>query len=450
MSSELMTMHLRDSLYFRRSSKNSDDDTKYIWQNIPWGDWRGSVKFPELSKAEFVALLASLTMVEALSGDIMLPALPDIGAAFAVANPNDRSLVLMAFGLAFGLAQPVFGPLSDRYGRRLPILGGMLAYIACSLASVIAPSFEVLLAIRLVQGIAAAAVKVAVTATVRDRYEGAEMAEVTSLMSSIFLLVPVVMPSVGQVLLLVGTWPLIFYAMAGIALVIGAWAFFRLGNTLRPENRRPLTFTGIAEGFALVFSNRRAFFYGITNMFLLGAVLGMVFTSQQIYVELYGWGVWYPLAMLAMGGSASLCSLVASQVLGRIGLRRSAHGGMLLLPLLTFTGAVVALAGGLPGWGYLLVCCLCAIPLIAGFASGGALSMQPLGAVAATAASVFGLLAQVFGTAFSYVIAQAYDGSPVPTLVGMGIMGICGLGCCLVAENGRLFGRDDAMVAVPA
>jgi DHA1 family bicyclomycin/chloramphenicol resistance-like MFS transporter len=251
-------------------------------------------------------------------------------------------------------------------------------------------------------------------------------------------------------LLLAGTWPLIFYAMGAIALAIAAWAYLRLGDTLRPENRRPLTFMGIAEGFVLVLSNRRAFFYGITNMFLLGAVLGMVFTSQQIYAELYGWGVWYPLAMLVMAGSASLCSLIASQVLGRIGLRRSAHGAMLLLALLTFTGAALALAGGLSGWGYLLVCCLCGIPLVAGFASGGALSMQPLGAVAATAASVFGLLAQVFGTAFSYVIAQAYDGSPVPTLVGMGIMGICGLGCCLVAENGRLFGRDDAMVAAPA
>jgi DHA1 family bicyclomycin/chloramphenicol resistance-like MFS transporter len=326
----------------------------------------------------------------------------------------------------------------------------MLVYIVCSVASVVAPDFGALLAIRFVQGCAAAAVKVAVTAAVRDRYEGSEMAEVTSLMSSIFLLVPVLMPSVGQLLLLAGTWPLIFYAMGAIALAIAAWAYLRLGDTLRPENRRPLTFMGIAEGFVLVLSNRRAFFYGITNMFLLGAVLGMVFTSQQIYAELYGWGVWYPLAMLVMAGSASLCSLIASQVLGRIGLRRSAHGAMLLLALLTFTGAALALAVGLPGWGYLLVCCLCGIPLVAGFASGGALSMQPLGAVAATAASVFGLLAQVFGTAFSYVIAQAYDGSPVPTLVGMGIMGICGLGCCLVAENGRLFGRDDAMVAAPA
>jgi DHA1 family bicyclomycin/chloramphenicol resistance-like MFS transporter len=211
-----------------------------------------------------------------------------------------------------------------------------------------------------------------------------------------------------------------------------------------------LNFSTILQGFGLVFANRLAFFYGITGMFLLGAVLGMIFTSQQIYVELYGWGVWYPLAMLAMGGSASLSSLVVSQVLGRIGLRRTAHGAMMLLSALTFTGALLALAGALPAWAYLLICCLCGLPLVSGFASTGALSMQPLGAVAATAASVFGLIAQVFGTAFSYVIAQAYDNSTVPTLTGMGIMGLCGLACCLVAENGRLFGRDDARAAAPA
>ena len=405
------------------------------------------MKFPELSKAEFVALLASLTMVEALSGDIMLPALPDIGAAFAVENPNDRSLVLMAFALAFGLLQPLFGPLTDRYGRRMPILGGMIVYIACSLAPVIAPDFGWLLAIRFVQGGAAAAVKVAVTAAVRDRYSGAEMAQVTSLMSSIFLLVPVVMPGVGQVLLLVGPWQLIFYAMAAVALAISGWAWLRLGETLREANRRPLSFAGIAEGFALVFSNRRAFFYGATNLFLLGAVLGMVFTSQQVYVELYGWGVWYPLAMLCMAGSASLCALLAAGFLGRIGLRRSAHGAMIGLSLITFSGALIALTVGLPGWGYLLVTSLVAAPLVAGFASGGALSMEPLGAVAGTAASVFGLIASVFGTGFSYLIAQSYDGTPVPVLTGMGLMGLGGLLCCLIAENGKLFGRDKAVVA---
>jgi DHA1 family bicyclomycin/chloramphenicol resistance-like MFS transporter len=403
-----------------------------------------------LTKREFIALLACLTMVEAIAGDIMLPALPNIGDALAVANPNDRSLVLMAFGIGFGLPQIVFGPISDRYGRRTPILAGMVFYVVCSLLSPLAPSFIMLLGIRFLQGIAAAAVKVAVTAAVRDRYSGTEMAEVTSLMMSIFLLVPVVMPSVGQLILLVAPWQAIFVAMGAIAVVIGNWGWLRFGETLPVENRRPLSFDGVMQGFALVFSNQRAFFYGGSGIFFLGAVLGMIFTSQQIYVGVFGWGPYYALGMMAMGGSASVCSLIVSRVLRRLGLRRTAHASAAGLALLTFSGAILALTVGLPSWGYLLIACFVAAPLVGGFASGGALSMEPLGEVAGTAAAVFGLMATVIGTGCSYVIQQSFDGTVVPTLLGMGSMGLCALGSFAIAERGRLFGRDQAPATSPS
>ena len=169
-----------------------------------------------LSRREFVFLIASLMIVDALAIDIMLPALPNIGASFALLHDNDRSLVVTAFILGLGLPQLVFGPLSDRFGRRGMILIGMGAYIATAIAATMAPSFAIMLAFRAVQGIAAAAVRVARTASVRDLYAGKAMAEIMSLIFSIFLLVPVVMPSVGQVILLVGPWQLVFLVMAGV------------------------------------------------------------------------------------------------------------------------------------------------------------------------------------------------------------------------------------------
>src|SRR5262245_23205557 len=157
-----------------------------------------------LSRREFVAFIAALMAVEALALDIMLPALPDIGAAFQVADPNDRSLVLTIFMIGFGLPQVAFGPLSDRYGRRAPILFGLIVYVVCALASTAVESFTALLSLRFLQGVAAASARVGILAAVRDRYAGTAMAEIMSAAMAVFLIIPIVMPGVGQVILLLG------------------------------------------------------------------------------------------------------------------------------------------------------------------------------------------------------------------------------------------------------
>ncbi|MDC9824466.1 multidrug effflux MFS transporter [Devosia sp. ZB163] len=402
-----------------------------------------------LSKPEFVAIVAALMIVDALAIDIMLPALPNIGDTFAVLRENDRSLVITVFIIGFGLPQIFFGPLVDRFGRRRPILWGLAAYIVCALAGAVAPSFLWLLILRFLQGTAAAAVRVGLNATIRDRYSGKEMAEVLSLVLSIFLLVPIIMPTVGQLIILAAPWQYIFVAMAAIAAATWVWTFLRLGETQRPEDRRSLDFGVVAEGFLIVLRNRRAFFYGVAAVFLQGAILGMVVTTQQIFTEIYPWGVFYPLSMVIIAGSAAITSLIASRVLGRIGLRRCSHGGSILIPVITFGAALVSLGPGLPDWGFLLAMVLLAPCIVPSFAGSGALSMEPLGEVAGTAAAVFGLFQMVFGALLGFGIAQAYDGTVIPLLVGMGVMGICAFGCFAIAERGRMFGRDQAPAPVP-
>jgi DHA1 family bicyclomycin/chloramphenicol resistance-like MFS transporter len=197
--------------------------------------------------------------VDALAIDIMLPALPDIGDALMVGNANDRSLVLTTFLLGFGLPQLVFGPLSDRFGRRAPILIGLAIYAFTALSAPLAASFAVLLGLRFVQGVAAASVRVGMLSAVRDRCSGPAMADIMSLVLAIFLLVPIVMPGVGQLILLFGSWQLVFVVMGLTAAVIAFWTLVRLPETLAVERRRALDFGRVAEGFATVFSNRVAF-----------------------------------------------------------------------------------------------------------------------------------------------------------------------------------------------
>ena len=122
----------------------------------------------------------------------------------------------------------------------------------------------------------------------------------------------------------------------------------------------------------MVFTNRRAFFYGIAGTFLFAAVLGFILPGQQIFAEQYGWGAYYPLAMTCMGGSAAICSLLASRAIGIVGVRRTSHWGAVILPLLAFGGAIVSATVGLNGFVYLGLVMAFAIPL--GIATYGVLS----------------------------------------------------------------------------
>ena len=224
----------------------------------------------------------------------MLPALPAMGEAFGVTNANDRSLVLTVFLIGLGLPQLIAGPITDRFGRRVPLLFGLALYAACAFAALFAPTFGILLALRFLQGFGSAAVSVASQAAVRDHYSGRAMAEVMSLVFTIFMVVPIVAPFVGQVILLTGPWQYIFVFMGLVGVACLGVDCLRLPESLAVADRRPLSFGSVAEGFATVVGKKTALFYGIAGMFMFGGILGLVNTSQQIYVEHFGVGAYFP------------------------------------------------------------------------------------------------------------------------------------------------------------
>ncbi|ODT05662.1 MAG: MFS transporter [Mesorhizobium sp. SCN 65-20] len=398
-----------------------------------------------LSRREFVAIVAALMAVDAIAIDIMLPALPNIGFAFDVTNPNDRSLVLTVFLVGFGLPQMVFGPLSDRFGRRRPILIGLAVYTACALASPAVGSFPALLWLRFAQGVAAAAIRVGILSAVRDRYQGAAMSEVMSVAMSIFLLVPLIMPGVGQVILLAGPWEFIFVAMGGLGALVGAWTYLRLPETLATANQRAIDFRSVASGFAMVIRNRTAFSYGLSGMFLLGIILAMINTSQQIYVDIYGLGPFYPLAFAAMPAASIIGFLANSRLVAKFGMRRLAHGAMLLFLAGSIAWFIMVQFGTPPLWVFLLMVML-VIPMVAfGFPNTGALAMEPLGEVAGTASAIFGAIQTVGGAILGWAVAQSFDGTLAPVMASLCIFGTFVLACFLIAEKGRLFGDKGAI-----
>ena len=141
---------------------------------------------------EFVIVIASIMALNPLAMDMMLPALPNIGSAFHIAAANRPQMVLSIFLLGFGVGQFVMGPLSDRFGRRPILLGGMAVYCVASLLAIAAPSFETLLLARALQGVGTSATRVIATSIVRDCYAGRRMASVVSLATMVFIAVPVI------------------------------------------------------------------------------------------------------------------------------------------------------------------------------------------------------------------------------------------------------------------
>ena len=267
-----------------------------------------------LSRPEFITLVAALMAINALAVDVMLPALPYMGDALGVANENERQFVVTAYMLGMGIAVLAFGPLSDRYGRRAPLLAGIGIYIVAAIMAAFVTDFTLLLALRFIQGAGAASVRVIATAVVRDRYSGREMAEVMSLTFMVFMAVPIIAPGIGQILLLTGPWQSIFIFMGVLAFGLMMWTYLRLPESLPLDQRRPLDFSGIAESFRIVLGNRVALSYGLAGMFLFGALFGFLTSAQQIYVDIYGMGVYFPAAFAAIAGLMAISSYTNSSV----------------------------------------------------------------------------------------------------------------------------------------
>ena len=160
-----------------------------------------------ISLVEFVVLIAVLQALGALGIDAMLPNIPAIGEALGVADENRRQLIITAYLLGLGGSQLIYGPLSDRFGRRPVLAVGLCLYVGFSLLAAFAPTFELLLAARVLQGVGAASTRSVPISVVRDRYAGREMARVMSLTSIVFMAAPIVAPSLGQLVLMYASWP---------------------------------------------------------------------------------------------------------------------------------------------------------------------------------------------------------------------------------------------------
>lgn len=374
---------------------------------------------------EFVALMAMLSALDALSIDAMLPALQDIGREFALARENDTQLVVAMVFFGFAIGQLFAGPLSDSYGRKRIAYVGLLIYLAGSLGAMLAFSFPMLLGARVLQGVGASIPYVLSMAMVRDQYAGRAMARIMSFITMIFILVPMIAPAMGQAVLLIFDWRAIFACYLGLGALTLAWFALRQPETLKPADRHPFSIRRIVLTTVEICTTRVTLGYILAQGFIIGAFIGYLSTAQQIFQVQYGLGALFPACFAALAASLGLASFLNSKLVLRLGMLRICRIALAVLIAVSAAFTLIALAfgGHPPLWAlmlYLATAFACVGML---FGNLYAAAMEPLGHVAGIGASAVGSLATLISLPLATLVGQSYDGSVLPLILGFAILG---------------------------
>ncbi len=408
--------------------KGSDDSpaipTEPV-QRVEITDGRKTVNSHELT-----TLLALAMSLVALAIDILLPAFADIRAAFEL-PPNSTAAagLITAFLLGLAVTQVVYGVLADRFGRKPMLYLGLGLYIAGALASTIAPTLEWLLIARFVWGAGAASPRILTLSILRDVYSGERMAKAMSFVMALFILVPVVAPSLGAVLTAWITWRGAVGFTVLVALLVGVW-LVRLPETLHHENRIDLTYSDVMRAGTLVLTNRITMGYTLGFTALFGGFVSYLASSELILAEVFGLGEQFPLIFGGLATVMGVAVLANGSLVERVGLSRLLNTAMVgYLVAAASLALLTALTSGVPPF-WLFATNLAAVLamhslLIPNMSTA---AMIPMGPVAGTASAIIATVSTALGAVIGAAIDRAFDGTVAPLSTSFLVLGIIAWG----------------------
>ena len=391
-----------------------------------------------LRTAEFVPLVGLLMSLVALAIDAMLPALPAIGSDFGVSRPNDVQLVIMSLFLGLGIGQLLFGPLSDSIGRKPAVHAGLVLFMIGCLVSIFAPTFEVMIAGRVLQGIGVAGPRIVTMALVRDQYEGRMMARLMSFAMAVFIMVPTIAPALGQGLLILGGWRAIFVTFLVISTIVFAWFALRQPETLPAERRRPFSPRSICQAVGEILRIRPAIGYTIATGFVFAPFVAYLGSAQQIFQDSYGTGALFPLYFGVLALSFGAGSIVNGRLVMKYGMRRLSKCAAGAIALISLVACPVAFVfDGLPPF-WLFMCYLLAVFVSVSLLFGNlnALAMEPLGHIAGVGAAVIASLSTFISVPLGALVGQGFDGTMYTLIGAFTVSGLATLAAMRWAEGG--------------
>jgi len=394
---------------------------------------------PQRSSAEFIALVALTFSLIAMSIDSMLPALGSIAADLGARDPNDRQLVLTAFFGGLTIGQLIYGPISDSTGRKPAMYAGIGCFILGGLICALTQDFTTMVLARILQGFGAAGPRIVAMAMVRDLYAGRAMARIMSFVMAVFILVPILAPSVGQLMLLVANWRAIFYGLVIVGVIDFLWLATRQEETLKPADRVPLSIGHILRSAREALTTRVTLGYTLATGCVFGAFISYLGTSQQIFQDQYGTGKLFAMFFGILAAGIGLASITNAKLVMRFGMRNLSKWALRSACLLSLSFLLVAylLGGHPPLWAF--VTFMTVLFFFNGllFGNYNALAMEPMGHIAGVAAAVVGSLSSLVAVGAGTPIGRLYDGTVIPLVAGFACMGIAALVVTEWAERGR-------------
>lgn len=370
----------------------------------------------DIGPREFLLLVSVLSATTALGIDLILPAFPDMRANFGMPADSSRvSWTVTAYFLGLAVGPWLYGPVSDRHGRRAPLNAGLTLYAVAAVIGALAPSWPLIIISRFVWGLGAAGPRSLSIAMVRDRYDGAAMARVMSISMAVFLIIPILAPSLGALLVAIFPWRVVFWVPAGLALLLMLWCR-RLPETLHEDRRRPLTFNAVGRAAREVFSHRQTVGLMVSMTFIFGIMNSYLAGSEVILSDVFGYGSWFPLYFGCIAVLFALMSLANARLVGRLGVVRLIRTEAVVGVITSAALLVVGLASsGHPNfWVFTVAICL-SIPMAQGLVPmSNTLAMTPLPHIAGTASSIIGTFTFAGGALLGSVSSGAFDGSVRP------------------------------------
>ncbi len=371
-------------------------------------------------------ILGALTAFAPLSIDMYLPAFPAIQDHFG-ATPGAVQATLAVFFIGFALAQGVYGPVADRYGRRGPLLFGIALYILASVLASLAPDIESLILARFVQAVGGCAGVVIARAMVRDLFEMHEAARIFSSLMLVLGIAPILAPLLGGQLLAVADWRAIFWALAGIGGLCLAAVLLTLEETLPPERRSRGGLGDALRAYGHLLRNRRFMVFTLTGGVVMAGLFAYITGSPFVFIELHGVS---PQTYGVLFGANAAGLIAASQVNIRL-LRRSSSHAILSAAVRVnmVAGLVLALVGvldigGLPVLMAPLFVVIASLGLIA--ANATALAMGQAHEHAGAASALIGVIQFLLAAVIGALVGVLQNGTAVPMttiIAGLGVAG---------------------------